>query len=52
MQLGLSSLQNIGGGLSYGPLMLGAVLASIPPTLVFVLLQKTFLKGFAITAGK
>lgn len=52
VQIGLGALQNVGGGLSYGPLMLGAVLASIPPTLVFVLLQKTFLKGFAITAGK
>ncbi len=52
VQLGLGALQNVGGGISYGPLMLGAVLASIPPTVVFVLLQKTFLKGFAITAGK
>ena len=52
VQIGLGALQNVGGGLSYGPLMLGAVLASIPPTIVFVLLQKTFLKGFAITAGK
>jgi sn-glycerol 3-phosphate transport system permease protein len=52
VQIGLGALQNIGGGLSYGPLMLGAVIASIPPTLVFVLLQKTFLKGFAITAEK
>ena len=52
VQIGLGALQNIGGGTSYGPLMLGAVIASIPPTLVFILLQKTFLKGFAITAGK
>ena len=52
VQIGLGALQNVGGGLSYGPLMLGAVIASIPPTLVFILLQKTFLKGFAITAGK
>jgi sn-glycerol 3-phosphate transport system permease protein len=45
-------LRNIGGGQSYGPLMLGAVIASIPPTLVFVLLQRQFLSGFSISAEK
>jgi sn-glycerol 3-phosphate transport system permease protein len=52
IQVGLGTLRNVGGGQTYGPLMLGAVIASIPPTLVFVLLQKTFLKGFAISADK
>lgn len=52
VQVGLGALRNVGGGQSYGPLMLGAVIASIPPTLVFILLQRTFLKGFAISADK
>jgi sn-glycerol 3-phosphate transport system permease protein len=52
VQIGLGTLRNVGGGQSYGPLMLGAVLASIPPTLVFVLLQRAFLKGFAISSDK
>ncbi|BAN03796.1 carbohydrate ABC transporter permease [Ilumatobacter coccineus] len=52
VQIGLGTLRNVGGGQSYGPLMLGAVIASIPPTLVFVLLQRTFLKGFSISADK
>jgi sn-glycerol 3-phosphate transport system permease protein len=52
VQVGLGTLRNIGGGQSYGPLMLGAVIASIPPTLVFILLQRSFLKGFAISADK
>lgn len=52
VQVGLGTLSNTGGGQSYGPLMLGAVLASIPPTLVFVLLQKQFLAGFSINAEK
>ena len=52
VQVGLGTLRNTGGGQSYGPLMLGAVLASIPPTLVFVLLQKQFLAGFSINAEK
>ena len=52
IQVGLGTLRNIGGGQSYGPLMLGAVIASIPPTLVFILLQKQFLSGFSISSEK
>ena len=52
VQVGLGTLRTIGGGQTYGPLMLGALIASIPPTLVFVLLQKQFLSGFSITAEK
>ena len=52
IQIGLGTLRNTGGGQSYGPLMLGAVIASIPPTLVFILLQKQFLSGFSINAEK
>jgi sn-glycerol 3-phosphate transport system permease protein len=32
--------------------MLAALLASIPPTIVFILLQKPFMSGFSITADK
>ncbi|MGH8794880.1 MAG: carbohydrate ABC transporter permease [Stackebrandtia sp.] len=52
VQVGLASLQQAGEGQSYGPLMLGAVIASIPPILVFLLLQKPFMKGFAMTRDK
>jgi sn-glycerol 3-phosphate transport system permease protein len=45
-------LRNTGGGQTYGPLMLGALIASIPPTLVFILLQKQFLAGFSINREK
>lgn len=37
---------------NFGPLMLGAVLSSIPPLLVFIALQRQFLKGFALTSSK
>jgi sn-glycerol 3-phosphate transport system permease protein len=37
---------------NYGPLMLGAVMASIPPLLIFLMLQKQFMSGFAITSDK
>lgn len=52
VQVGLASLRNTGGGQSYGPLMMGAFLASIPPVFVFVVLQKRFLSGFAVTRDK
>ena len=52
VQIGLGALRNIGGGQSYGPLMLGAVIASLPPTIVFILLQRQFLSGFAISRDK
>ncbi|MDL1914941.1 MAG: glycerol-3-phosphate ABC transporter permease, partial [Chloroflexi bacterium] len=35
-----------------GPLMLGAVIASIPPVIVFIILQKQFMSGFQITTDK
>ena len=52
VQVGLRSLQNFDAALTYGPLMMGAVIASIPPMLVFVLLQKQFMSGFSITRDK
>ena len=39
-------------GLTYGPLMLAAVIASLPPVIVFILLQKQFMSGFAISRDK
>ena len=53
MQVGLASLA--GGsetGDSYGPMMLGTVIASLPPLIVFIALQKQFLSGFALTRDK
>jgi sn-glycerol 3-phosphate transport system permease protein len=52
VQVGLRSLISGDTSTSYGPLMLGAVIASIPPVVVFVLLQKQFMSGFAITRDK
>lgn len=52
IQVGLGALRTTGGGQSYGPLMLGSVIASIPPTIVFIALQKQFLSGFSINAEK
>lgn len=53
VQVGLRTL--VAGaetGDSFGPLMLGAVIASIPPVLIFVLLQRQFMSGFTLTRDK
>ncbi|HZE39566.1 MAG TPA: ABC transporter permease subunit [Stackebrandtia sp.] len=53
VQVGLSGLQQTGNeGITYGPLMLGALIASIPPILVFIALQRPFMKGFALSHDK
>ncbi|NWF68108.1 MAG: carbohydrate ABC transporter permease [Chloroflexi bacterium] len=52
VQVGLRTLLAVETGVSYGPLMLAAVLASIPPVLIFVLLQKQFMSGFSLTRDK
>lgn len=53
VQVGLRSLiSGIETGDSFGPLMLGAVIASLPPVLIFILLQKQFMSGFQLTRDK
>jgi sn-glycerol 3-phosphate transport system permease protein len=51
-QVALQTLTNIDGALTYGPLMLAAIIASIPPAIVFVLMQKPFMSGFAVGQNK
>ncbi len=52
VQVGLGSLQNFEGSTTYGPMMMGAVIATIPPILIFILLQKQFMSGFSIARDK
>jgi sn-glycerol 3-phosphate transport system permease protein len=52
VQVGLQGLQTLDTGLSYGPLMLAALIVSIPPAVVFLALQKPFMAGFALSADK
>ena len=52
VQVSLQTLTNIDGALTYGPLMLAAIIASIPPAIVFLLMQKRFMSGFAIGQEK
>lgn len=52
VQVGLRTLVSADAQISFGPLMLGAVIASLPPLIVFLVLQKQFMSGFALTRDK
>jgi sn-glycerol 3-phosphate transport system permease protein len=52
VQVGLAQLTGGDQASSFGPLMLGAVVASLPPLIVFLLLQKQFMSGFALSTDK
>jgi len=52
VQVGLRTLMGADQGISFGPLMLAAVVASLPPLIVFLLLQKQFMSGFALSRDK
>lgn len=52
VQVGLRTLAAGDAAIRFGPMMLGAVIASIPPLIVFILLQKQFMSGFQLTRDK
>lgn len=52
VQVGIGTLRAGDSGLQYGPLMLGAVIASLPPVVVFILLQRQFMSGFSLSRDK
>jgi len=52
VQVGLRTLVGADQAISFGPLMLAAVVASLPPLAVFLALQKQFMSGFALSRDK
>jgi len=52
VQVGLNALRTGDASTQYGPLMLGAVIASLPPVIIFILLQKQCMSGFTLTRDK
>lgn len=52
IQQGVVNTITVGAQVDYGLLMAAAVVTSIPPVLVFVLLQRQFMSGFALTRDK
>ncbi len=52
IQVGVRQAANFGLTPDYGVLMAAGIVASLPPLLLFILLQKQFMSGFAITKEK
>ncbi|MCS6835785.1 MAG: carbohydrate ABC transporter permease [Anaerolineae bacterium] len=52
IQVGVRSAATFGIATDYGVLMAAGLVASLPPLLLFVFLQKQFMSGFAITRDK
>lgn len=52
IQQGVRNAANFSSQTDYGLLMTAGIVASIPPLVVFILLQKQFMSGFALTRDK
>ena len=53
VQWGMSSLaQDQEVGDNFGLMMMGVIITSLPPMIVFLILQRQFMKGFALTRDK
>lgn len=52
IQMGVRSAASSGGQTDFGLLMAAGVIASLPPLVLFVLLQRQFMNGFALTREK
>jgi sn-glycerol 3-phosphate transport system permease protein len=52
IQVGVRNAVNAGTQTDYGLLMAAGIVASLPPLILFVALQKQFMNGFALTRDK
>ncbi len=52
IQVGVRNTANLSGTADFGLLMTAGIIASIPPVILFVMLQRQFMSGFAITREK
>lgn len=52
IQVGVKQALQTSGQVDYGLLMTAGLIASIPPLILFIALQKQFMNGFAITRDK
>ncbi len=52
IQVGVRNAINFGLQADYGVLMAAGVVASLPPLILFVLMQRQFMNGFALTRDK
>jgi sn-glycerol 3-phosphate transport system permease protein len=52
VQVGLKLIIGVGQGTQWGEVMAGAIIALLPPLIVFILLQEQFMRGFALSESK
>jgi len=52
IQQGVRSASSSGGQTDFGLLMAAGIIASLPPLLLFIFLQRQFMNGFALTRDK
>jgi sn-glycerol 3-phosphate transport system permease protein len=52
IQIGVRDAVNVGSQTDFGLLMAAGIVASLPPLILFVVMQKQFMNGFAITRDK
>ena len=52
IQVGLSGITSAGDSILWNQVMTGAILAMIPPLLVFLVLYKAFMNGYALSTNK
>ncbi|MBC8098483.1 MAG: carbohydrate ABC transporter permease [Armatimonadetes bacterium] len=52
IQVGVRNAVNVGTSTDYGLLMAAGIVASLPPLILFVVMQKQFMSGFALTRDK
>jgi sn-glycerol 3-phosphate transport system permease protein len=52
IQVGVANAATVSGQADFGLLMTAGVIASIPPLILFILLQKQFMSGFTLTRDK
>lgn len=52
IQVGVRNSAGLSGTTDFGLLMTAGVIASVPPVIIFVLLQRQFMSGFAISRDK
>jgi sn-glycerol 3-phosphate transport system permease protein len=52
VQVGLNLIIGVGQGTQWNEVMAGAIIALLPPLVVFILLQEQFMRGFALSESK
>jgi sn-glycerol 3-phosphate transport system permease protein len=52
VQVGMNKIIAIGDSVAWGEVMAGAIIAMIPPLIIFALLYNAFMKGYALSSDK